>query len=153
SIGASGLAAPAQADADDSTLVVAWGATGPLESVDHYFNTDRTGIWFTRMVWDSLIWRNPETFEYEPLLATSWERVNETTWRFELRKGVKFHNGHPFTADDVVYTLNWVSNPENRVKVQQNVNWIDHVEKVDKYTVLIHTKEPFPTALEYLSGP
>lgn len=153
-IGASGLvAAPAMAGQEDNSLVVAWGATGPISNLDHYFNTNRYGIWFTRMVWDSLVFRDPVTFEYKPLLATSWELVNDTTWKFNLRKGVKFHDGSDFTADDVAYTLNWIADPANKVKVQQNVSWIDNVEKVDDYTVLIHSKEPFPVALEYLSGP
>jgi peptide/nickel transport system substrate-binding protein len=146
-------AAPALAGPDDNTLTVAWGATGPIENVDSYFNTARYGIWFTRMVWDQLVHRNPESFEYEPLLATGWEQIGDKTWRFNLRQGVTFHNGEPFDADDVVYTLNWVSDPANGVKTQQNVSWIDRAEKVDQYTVDVHTKEPFPVALEYLSGP
>ena len=61
--------APAQAGPDDDSLIVAWGSTGPIENVDNYFNTNRTGIWFSRMVWDQLIYREPKTFEYKPLLA------------------------------------------------------------------------------------
>ena len=64
------------------------------------------------MVWDQLIYREPKTFEYKPLLAKSWKALSDTVWRFELRQGVKFHNGEAFDADDVVYTLNWVSNPK-----------------------------------------
>lgn len=146
-------AGPAQAGKEDNSLIVAWGATGPIENVDNYFNTNRTGIWFSRMVWDQLIYRDPATFEYRPLLAESWEQRSPTTWRFNLRKGVKFHNGEPFDADDVVFTLNWISDPANGVKVQRNVNWIDRAEKIDQYTVDVHTKKPFPQAFEFLSGP
>lgn len=147
------FAGPAQAGKEDNSLVVAWGATGPIENVDNYFNTNRTGIWFSRMVWDQLIYRDPATFEYRPLLAESWEQRSPTIWRFKLRKGVKFHNGEPFDADDVVFTLNWISDPANGVKVQRNVNWIDRAEKIDQYTVDLHTKKPFPQAFEFLSGP
>lgn len=147
------IAAPAMAGPEDNSLVVAWGATGPIESVDSYFNTNRTGIWFSRMVWDQLVHRNPETFEYEPLLATSWEWLDDTTLRFELREGVRFHNGETFDADDVVFTLNWISDPSNGVLVQRNVNWIDRAEKVDDHTVDVHLLKPFPQALEFLSGP
>ena len=152
-IGAMAVAGPGLAGQDDNTLSVAWGSTGPIENVDNYFNTNRTGIWFTRMVWDGLVYRNPANFEYEPLLATGWEQIDDTTWRFNLREDVKFHNGEPFDADDVVYTLNWVADPANGVKTQQNVSWIDRAEKVNQYTVDVHTKGPFPQALEYLSGP
>ncbi|MEM7523583.1 MAG: ABC transporter substrate-binding protein, partial [Pseudomonadota bacterium] len=138
---------------DDDSLVIAWGSTGPIENVDNYFNTNRTGIWFSRMVWDQLIYREPKTFEYKPLLAESWEAISPTTWQFKLRQGVTFHNGEAFDADDVVFTLNWISNPDNGVKVQRNVNWIENAEKVDQYTVNVNMKKPFPQAFEFLSGP
>ncbi|MEO1687676.1 MAG: ABC transporter substrate-binding protein, partial [Pseudomonadota bacterium] len=150
---ASLMASSALAGPDDDSLVVAWGSTGPIENVDNYFNTNRTGIWFSRMVWDQLIYRDPATFEFKPLLATAWEQTSPTTWRFTLREGVTFHNGEPFDADDVVFTMNWISDPANGVKVQRNVNWIEKAEKVDQYTVDIHMKAPFPQAFEFLSGP
>jgi peptide/nickel transport system substrate-binding protein len=146
-------ASSAQASKSEDSLVVAWGSTGPIENVDNYFNTNRTGIWFSRMVWDQLIYRDPATFEYKPLLAQSWEQLSPTAWRFKLRQGVKFHNGEAFDADDVVFTLNWISDPKNGVKVQRNVNWIDKAVKVDQFTVDLHTKNPFPQAFEFLSGP
>ncbi len=152
-LGLTALAGAAQAGPEDDSLVIAWGSTGPIENVDNYFNTNRTGIWFSRMVWDQLIYREPKTFEYQPLLATSWELIDETTWQFKLREGVVFHNGEEFDADDVVFTLNWISNPENGVKVQRNVNWIQEAVKVDKYTVNVVMKTPFPQAFEFLSGP
>ena len=147
------LASGAQAGPDDDSLIIAWGSTGPIEHVDNYVNTNRTGIWFSRMVWDQLIYREPKTFEYKPLLAESWEQLSDTVWQFKLRKGVKFHNGEPFNADDVVYTLNWISNPDNGVKVQRNVNWIKEARKVDDHTVDLEMKRPFPQAFEFLSGP
>lgn len=103
--------------------------------------------------WDTLIYRDPETFEYKPLLATSWKWVDDVTLDFELRRGVKFHNGEKFDADDVVYTLNWISNPANGVKNQQNVSWIEAASKRGEYEVRVHLKKPFPAALEFLSGP
>ena len=153
SLAASLAATSALAGPDDNSLIVAMGSTGPIENVDNYFNTNRTGIWFARIVWDQLVYRDPTTFEYMPLLATSWEALSDTVWQFKLREGVTFHNGEPFDADDVVFTLDWISNPENGVKVQRNVNWIDHAEKVDQYTVNVHMKKPFPQAFEFLSGP
>jgi peptide/nickel transport system substrate-binding protein len=146
-------AGPAQAGKSDDSLVVAWGSTGPIENVDNYVNTNRTGIWFSRMVWDQLVYRDPATFKFKPLLAESWEQLSPTAYRFKLRKGVKFHNGEAFDADDVVFTLNWIADPKNGVKVQRNVNWIDKAEKVDEFTVDLHTKQPFPQAFEFLSGP
>ncbi|MEC8005731.1 MAG: ABC transporter substrate-binding protein, partial [Pseudomonadota bacterium] len=70
----------AVASPDDDSLVIAWGSTGPIEHVDNYVNTNRTGIWFSRMVWDQLIYREPKTFEYKPLLAKSWKALSPTVW-------------------------------------------------------------------------
>lgn len=143
----------AQADKANDSMTIAWGGTGSVEHLDNYVNTARTGIWISRMLWDGLVFRDPVTFEYKPNLAESWEEIDDTTIEFKLREGVKFHNGEPFDADDVVYTLNWIANPENGVKVQSNVNWIDRAEKIDQYTVRVYKKKPFPQAFEYLAGP
>src|SRR5262249_55855397 len=105
------------------------------------------------LVWDTLIYRDPNTNEYKGQLATSWKWIDQQTLELELRKGVKFHNGAEFDADDVVYTLNFVSKPENKATTQSNVNWIDHVEKLAPYRVRIVTRRPFPAAIEYLAGP
>jgi peptide/nickel transport system substrate-binding protein len=141
----------AHAGKADDTLNVAF--TKELENVDSYFNSSREGVVMQRAVWDGLIYRDPKTNEYVGNLATSWKWVDDTTLELKLKQGVKFHNGEPFDADDVVFTLNWVSDPKNGVKTQRNVNWIEKAEKIDQYTVRIHTKGPFPAAIEFLSGP
>jgi peptide/nickel transport system substrate-binding protein len=143
--------APAYADKASDTLNIAF--TKELENVDSYFNSSREGVVLQRAVWDGLIYRDPATGEYEGNLATSWEWIDDLTLELKLREGVTFHNGEPFTADDVVYTVNFVAKEENGVKTQRNVNWMKSAEKIDDYTVRIHMKEPFPAAIEFLSGP
>jgi len=64
-------------------------------------------------MFDSLLHRNAK-LEYEPSLATSWKALNETTWEFKLRKGVKFHNGDPLTAEDVKFSFERVTEPARR---------------------------------------
>ncbi len=123
------------------------------ENLDAYFNNVRIGVIIAHHIWDTLIYRDPKTNEYKPSLATAWSWVDDTTLEFDLRRGVKFHNGEAFDADDVVYTLNFVSDPANKSTTQQNVNWIEKAEKIDQYKVRIHLKKPFPAALEYLAGP
>ncbi len=141
----------ALADKANDTLRVAY--TKELENVDSYFNSSREGVVLQRAVWDGLIYRDPETNEYTGNLATSWDWVDEKTLELKLREGVKFHNGDDFTADDVVATVNFVAKEENGVKTQRNVNWMESAEKIDDYTVRIKTKEVFPAAIEFLSGP
>lgn len=149
--GVVGLAAPAIAGKTDNTLRFAYDQAP--ESVDPYMNNLRIGVIIAQHVWDTLIYRDPTTNEYHGQLAKAWKWLDDRTLEFELREGIKFHNGEEFDADDVVYTLNFVSKPENRVVTQQNVNWIDKAEKLDKYRVRVTTKMPFPAAIEYLAGP
>jgi len=141
----------ASAGKKDDTLNIGWSRV--VESNDVYFNQGvREGMIVGRLLWDNLVERNPTTGQYEPLLATSYKWVNETTLELELRQGVKFHNGAAFTAEDVVYTLNWTSNPDNKVAVPIMVNWIKNAEKLGDYSVRINLKQPFPAALEYLNA-
>lgn len=134
----------------NDTLNIAWDRS--LENVDMYFNTAREGIIVGRLVWDALMDVDPNTGEYKPALATSWKWIDPVTLEMELRQGVKFHNGEKFDADDVVYTLNFISDPANGVKTQSSVNWIKNCEKLGEYKVRINLKEPFPAAFEFLSG-
>ena len=141
---------PALAGKKDDTLYFSWQKE--LETLDRYYNTAREGMVVSRQICDDLLYRDPDTNEYKPLLAKSYKWLDTTTMEFELRQGVTFHNGEKFDADDVVFTLNFMSNPDNKVLVQRNVNWIDRCEKTGPYKVKLYLKKPFPSALEYLAG-
>jgi peptide/nickel transport system substrate-binding protein len=144
------MAAPVWAGRKDDTLTFAWSKE--LETLDRYYNTAREGMIVSRHICDDLLFRDPVTMEYKPLLAVSYKWVDPKTLEFELRQGITFHNGEPFDADDVVFTINYVTNPDNKVLVQQNVDWMQRAEKLGPFTVRIHLKKEFPAALEYLSG-
>ena len=143
--------APALAGKADNTIRFAYDQAP--ESVDPFFNNVRIGVIIGQHVWDTLVYRDPNTNEYKGQLATAWRQIDDRTIEFDLRQGVKFHNGEEFDADDVVYTLNFVSKPENKVVTQNNVSWIEKAEKLDKYKVRLTTKQVFPAAIEYLAGP
>ena len=145
------MAGPALAAKKDNTVRFAYDQV--IENVDPYFNNVRLGVILGANVWDTLIYRDPETNEYKGQLATSWKWIDDKTLELELRKGVKFHNGEDFDADDVAFTLNFASDPANKSTQQTNVKWIAKVEKLDQYKVRIHAKEVFPAAIEYLAGP
>lgn len=134
----------------DDTLNVAFSKE--LDTLDRYHNTTREGMILARHVYDNLLYRDPETYEYKGLLAQNYKWVNDTELLIELRQGVKFHNGSEMTADDVTYTLNYAADPSNAVKTQRYSNWIKEVIKTGPYSVKIIAKEPFPAALEFLSG-
>lgn len=133
----------------DDTLNVSFRAE--IDTLDNYFSQSREGFILWRCFCDTLLYRDPKTFEYKPLLATSYKIVDNVTLEFELREGVKFHNGEEFDADDVVYTFNWMSNPDNKALTRNTVDWIKRAEKLGKYRVRVIAKTPFPMALEWIS--
>jgi len=123
------------------------------ENVDPFFNNVRIGVIIGQHVWDTLVYRDPNTGAYRGQLASAWRQVDDRTLEFDLRQGVTFHNGEEFDADDVVATINFVAKPENKVITQSNVSWLERAEKVDKHKVRIISKKVFPAAIEYLAGP
>lgn len=146
---AAGLAVqPAQAQKAADTLRVTWWDAVP--NVIPYFNQQRSGFVVSHQVWDGLVYRDPDTFKILPLLATSWKYIDDTTLEFTLRKGVKFQDGSPFTADDVVYTFNTVAR-DKQVASPANYAWMESANKIDDYTVQIKLKNIFPAAIEYLA--
>jgi peptide/nickel transport system substrate-binding protein len=84
-----------------------------------------------------------------PALATSWKQASPTVWRFELRKNVRFHDGTPFTADDVVFSLRRASDPGS--DFQGVVAEIKDVRKAGDFTVDVETKSPYPILPDQLS--
>jgi peptide/nickel transport system substrate-binding protein len=98
----------------------------------------------SHMLFDPLI-RFTKTFDFEPRLAEKWERVDDNTFRFTLRQGVKFHSGNTMTADDVVWTF-------NRLKTSPDFKAIfapyEKIVKVDDYTVELVSFEPYPLVLQ-----
>ena len=137
-----GIPAHAQKSAD--TLRIAW--RDAVTTLDPYYNQQRTGLILAHHLWDGLVHRDPETFSIKPLLAASWRNIDETTIEFELRRNVVFHDGSPFTADDVVYTLNLVSDPNSKVSTPANHNWIEKAEKTGDLSVRVKLKRPNPAA-------
>ena len=136
---------------DNDTLV--WSTDRDVDVAMPYYNNVREVVVMGQLGWDTLLFRNPKTFEYEPQLATSYKWVDDVTLEFELRQDVTFHNGDKFDAGDVAYTFNHVSKDDSGVLTKRNVSWMKNAEVVAPYTVRIHLKEPFPAALEYLAGP
>jgi peptide/nickel transport system substrate-binding protein len=145
--GVAALPAYAQKSADTLRIVM----RDALPNIDPFYNNLRTGVVMHHQGWDALVYRNPDTFKLEPLLATEWKLPDPTTIEFSLRPGVKFHDGSPFTADDVVYTINIVADPASRVSTPSNYNWIDKAEKTGDLSVRVKLKRPNPAALEYFA--
>ena len=149
---AAGLAAMPAGDAaaqkSQDTLRAMW--RNAIPNVDPYYNSQRTGLIVAHHVWDTLVYRDPETFELQPQLATSWRYVDPTTLEFELRSGVKFHDGSALTAADVAYTVNTII-ADKQVAVPSNYGFYEGAEADGELRVRIRLKRVFPAALEYVA--
>ncbi len=141
-----------QAWAGKSNDTLVWTTDREQAVADPYYNNTRELVIMGHAVWDGLLFRDIDTGEYKPLLATSFKWVDNVTIDVDLRTDVMFHDGSKFDADDVVYTVNHVSNKDNGVLTFQNVKWMKSAEKLGPHKVRIHLHEPFPAALAYLSN-
>src|SRR5438309_2139486 len=117
-----------------------------LDPADHY-SISTTSV--LRHVFDPLI-DVTNDHKFTPALAESWEAIDNTTWRITLRKGVTFHDGTPFNADSVLYTLKRVRDNTKLIKafVYQD---IDAVEKDGDYAVTVTSKRPFGSLPAHLT--
>ena len=143
------LASAAFAGKSDNSLV--WAAKKEVTALDPYYDTSREALVLSGHIYDGLVYWDPETNEYQPLLATKWTWVDNTTLEFKLRHGVVFHDGSSFGPKDVVYTINFMTNEENGVLNYGDIKWLKSAEQIDKDTVRIYLQEPFPAALAYLA--
>jgi peptide/nickel transport system substrate-binding protein len=85
-------------------------------------------------------------------LAVSWKPIDDLTWEFKLRKGVKWHDGSPFTAKDVVFTLGRAPDvPNSPSSFAGSIKQIKEIKVVDDHTLIFKTATPFPLMATYLS--
>lgn len=127
------------------TLVI--GIQQTIPTLDPAMHRDRTVESVLRNMFDGLVTRD-FNMRVVPQLAESWEIVDDFTWRFHLRKGVKFHNGEDFTAEDVKFTIQRIID-EGAIDGQSSprkglLGPVKGVEIEDDYTVLIKTENPWP---------
>lgn len=119
------------------------GLTYDVTTLDATLQYDAQTINVYGNIYDTLL-RKDNNLTIQPHLAESYRSVDNLTWEFKLRKGVKFHNGDEFTGDDVKFTIDRVLDPQVASPQFSNISAYDHVEVIDPYTVHIVTKQPFP---------
>lgn len=121
---------------------------GDSLSMDPHSLNESLQLSVTGNVYEALIGRNKD-LTVAPALATSWRQTSPTVWRFELRKGVRFHDGTPFTADDVLYSFARTQVEGSDMK--SYTNDVKEVRKVNDHVVEIETKAPFPILPDVIS--
>src|SRR6266516_1649048 len=118
--------------------------SGEAATLDWHMHCDKNAHEPDRQIFDTLLRRDLKTLKLEGNLAESWRLLNETTWQFKLRRGIKFHNGEPFDAAAVKFSVERMLNPAQGAPGRTSIASIDHVDVVDPYTVNVVTKTPFP---------
>ncbi len=126
-----------------------WANDGDANSMDPYTRSETFLLTMTQNFYDPLV-RRDNKLKVEAALAESWEQPNDTTWRFHLRHGVKFHDGTPFTADDVVFSYQRVIAPGSQLNGYMQA--VTEVKKIDDFTVDFITKVPDPIFLEEITS-
>jgi len=121
---------------------------GDVASMDPYALAENFSSAFHQNVYEPLV-RYDANLKIEQSLAVSWKNINPTTWRFKLRKGVKYSNGNVFNADDVVFSFK--RGKEEGADMGSFTKDIVEAKKVDDYTVDIITKTPNPILLNTIA--
>jgi len=135
---AAAMAMPAQAQ------TLRWAAQNDILTMDPHSQNHATTNAILMHAYEGLT-RYNDKYEVEPALATKWTMVSPTQVRFELRKGVKFHDGTPFTADDVVFSFGRIKQPQGTMQIY--VTGVNEVKKVDDHTVDMILASPNPLLL------
>jgi peptide/nickel transport system substrate-binding protein len=117
------------------------GNQGDALSMDPHSLNETAQLSVTGNVYEPLVARD-RNLQLAPGLATSWKQTSPNIWRFELRKDVKFHDGTPFTADDVVFSFARGAGEGSDMK--SYTNDLKAVRKIDSHTVEFETLAPFP---------
>ena len=132
---ATALAAAAQA------ATFRWSSQGDYLSADPHAQNEGLNNALNDAIFERLTTRDKD-LKLVPALATSWENVSPTLWRFHLRRGVAFHDGTPMTAADVVFSIERAQLPSSNFKVFAVP--IGKARRVDDFTVEIETPAPTP---------
>jgi peptide/nickel transport system substrate-binding protein len=138
-----GLLAPQLALSAEKPLIIAF--EGDAATLDPHGRNETTTTTFQRHVYESLVAFDKD-LNLEPQLAESWKLIDDLTWEFKLKKGIKFHNGEPFNAAAAKYSLERCkTHPKSQYKYM--VPNYKEIVAVDDYTLRLVTTEPTPEAL------
>ena len=125
-----------------------WSSQGDILTMDPHSQNEGLNNSVADYVYEPLVTRGKD-LKVEPCLALSWQLVNPTLMRFKLRPNVRFHDGSPFTADDVVFSVERALAPSSNFKPY--LQGVTGARKIDDLTVEINTNGPNPVLLAQLT--
>jgi peptide/nickel transport system substrate-binding protein len=120
------------------------GIRSEPSSMDPYFHNLGPNNAMLGQIFGRLVDWGPKMDGLIPRLATSWKAINDTTWEFKLRKGVKFHDGSDFTADDFIFSFKRADGYTGGNSSFRTYTKGKSVKKIDDFTVHIVTEKPYP---------
>jgi len=126
-----------------------WASQGDAASLDPHAQNEGLTNTMNAMVYERLV-NYDKKMKLTPELATSWENPEPTRWIFHLRQGVKFHDGTPFTADDVVFSFDRAKSTTASFKLYTNESGT--ARRIDDYTVEFTTAAPNPVELDNVTN-
>jgi peptide/nickel transport system substrate-binding protein len=127
-----------------SAVELKWAAQNDILTLDPHAQNHATTNNMVSHAYEPLV-RFDKNYKVEPALATSWQSTSPTTVRFNLRKNVKFQDGTPFTADDVLFSFDRIRQPQGTMQIY--VGGVKEIKKIDDYTVDVISDKPNPTLL------
>lgn len=131
-------------------LVVAWLSDPP--SMDPHMSTDQQTSVMTTHIYDTLL-KHDKDLKIQPNLAESWKAVDDVTWEFKLRQGVKFSDGSVFNAEVVKANIDRMLDPKVASPRAGLVDMVKEVKVIDENTVQFVTAYPFSPLLAHLAHP
>ncbi|MGI5840281.1 MAG: ABC transporter substrate-binding protein [bacterium] len=141
---------PAGPAAKPNSVVIAQGVDAT--TLDPHRHNETTSANITRQIFDGLLRRGAD-LRLEPELALSVEPLDTLTWEVKLRPGVTFHNGEPFDAASVKFSIERILDPATGSPQISGLSFIKHVKIIDSHTIHIITVEPYPLLRERLILP
>jgi len=142
---------PQTAMAESKNILIVSDAAAQAETLDPQKEFSEKNHIACQQIFDGLIRFGPNC-DFEPALATSWERLDPLRMRFHLRPNVKFHNGETFDAEAVKFTLERYLDPKTGFPAIGYLASIDHAEIIDPHTIDIVTKYPDGLLLNRIAG-
>ena len=126
-----------------------WAAAGDPQTMDPHSQNEGLTNSVNSQVYEFLVSRDKK-LQRVPGLATEWTQIDDLTWQFKLRKGVKFHDGAPFTADDVVFSMERVKHANSQLRVYGNQ--VGVARKIDDLTVEFKLPQVNPVFLDHIAS-